>query len=200
MNFDVSADKRVAPAGENIITAYAKNLAIVKGNGSKADKASAICWLFHLIGDVHQPLHVAAQYTDDYPDGDRGGNLVFVRAKAGGAILNLHSLWDGLLLGSGRLTDAKNVATMLRQRKDLAREKLEELSEADFQHWATVESFEIARRDVYLDGKPLGGPKRDDDTPAVPDGYLVNAKAIAERRIVLAGYRLADVLRKAVTR
>lgn len=86
------------------------------------------------------------------------------------------------------------MATKLRLRPDLAREKLNELAERDFEQWAKVESFAIARRDVCLDGKSLGSPKRDDDTPAVPDGYTDNAKAIAERRIVSAGYRIADVM------
>jgi hypothetical protein len=30
----------------------------------------------------------------------------------------------------------------------------------------------------------------------VPDGYAKRAKAVAERRVVLAGYRLADVLKE----
>jgi hypothetical protein len=32
----------------------------------------------------------------------------------------------------------------------------------------------------------------------LPEGYAKNAKAVAERRIVLAGYRLAAVLTKEV--
>jgi hypothetical protein len=38
---------------------------------------------------------------------------------------------------------------------------------------------------LYLDGK------------ALPDGYVDMAKAIAERRVTLAGYRLADYLKAA---
>ena len=145
------------------------------------------------MGDVHQPLHTVALFTADYPDGDRGGNRVFVRIKPGGEIVNLHALWNTLILRSNRYAEARDVGKALRIRPDLAREKLTELGVADFEGWGQ-ESFELARHVAYLDGKPLGSPTRDDSTPAVPDGYNARAKDVAERRIVLAGYRLASVL------
>src|SRR5262249_7972913 len=150
--------------------AYAENLAIVKSNASAGEKAIALCWLMHLVGDAHQPLHAVSLFTIEYPQGDRGGNRIFIRARPGGGILKLHELWDGLILGSGRFTDAKNEATKLRLRPDLAREKLIELSDPSFERW-TQESFELAKHAAYLDGKSIGSPTRDDATPAVPDGY-----------------------------
>ena len=29
-------------------------------------------WPFHLVGDVHQPLHRVAPFTPDYPQGNHG--------------------------------------------------------------------------------------------------------------------------------
>src|SRR5262245_29429117 len=52
-----------------------------------------IPWILHLIGDVHQPLHVVQRFTKD--NGDRGGNLVRLVGNS-----NLHSYWDSRL-GSG---------------------------------------------------------------------------------------------------
>ena len=79
------------------------------------------CWLFHLVGDVHQPLHTVSLFKTKYPDGDRGGNLVFVRAKRSGAILDLHQLWDGLLLAPAaspmRATWPRNCACALISRE-----------------------------------------------------------------------------------
>jgi hypothetical protein len=89
------------------------------------------------------------------------------------------------------------MATTLRLRPDHARHALTELAEVSFERWAG-ESFELAKRVAYLNGKPPDSPTRDDKTPAVPDGYNAKAKGVAERRIVLAGYRLADELRAAV--
>lgn len=39
-----------------------------------ADRALALCWLAHCIGDIHQPCHAGSIYVDGvFPDGDRGG-------------------------------------------------------------------------------------------------------------------------------
>jgi len=56
--------------------------------------------------------------------------------------------------------------------------------------------MEEAEQVAYQNGELKGSPKQD-DAPTLPDGYTKKAKAVAERRIVLAGYRLADLLKKA---
>lgn len=48
----------------------------------------AFAWLCHLVGDLHQPLHVA--FRDD-----RGANRVEVRYR--GEQYNLHQFWDDVL-------------------------------------------------------------------------------------------------------
>merc|ERR1719397_2157882 len=32
--------------------------------------------LIHFYADVHQPLHVTALFSEEYPNGDRGGNAI----------------------------------------------------------------------------------------------------------------------------
>ena len=183
-------------AEENIVEAYRLNLKkLHKGTGE--EQAVALCWVFHLIGDVHQPLHVTALFTTDYPNGDKGGNLVFIRVKEGNKPIKLHFFWDGLILGSMNVTTVRNLAAKLRARPEFARDKLTELKETDFEKWAKVESFGQAREVAYLDGKLKGG-KDADSAPVLPAGYAKKAKAVAERQIILAGYRLADVLKKEV--
>ncbi len=60
---------------------------------TKADRALMLSWLFHLVGDVHQPLHSTAMFSRKaFPQGDRGGNLIDTEQRK-----NLHSLWDSLL-------------------------------------------------------------------------------------------------------
>ena len=46
-------------------------------------------WLVHLEGDLHQPLHCTSRFLKSQPEGDAGGNLVFVTPGR-----NLHSVWD----------------------------------------------------------------------------------------------------------
>lgn len=39
------------------------NARIRRGGGSDAEKAVALCWLLHVIDDIHQPEHAAALFT-----------------------------------------------------------------------------------------------------------------------------------------
>src|SRR5437667_103063 len=58
------------------------------------DRAVAVCWIFHLVGDIHQPLHNVAYFSSApaFVQGDRGGNKFGVRAD--GRKWNLHAFWD----------------------------------------------------------------------------------------------------------
>ena len=84
------------------------------------------------------------------------------------------------------------------------RSQLTELASTDFESWAK-ESFEIATKIAYRNGGRIGIPKGDNRdcrdvqaAPVVPVGYVVSASWIADRRMILAGYRLADLLTRAV--
>lgn len=180
-------------AKENAVTELKANIEKFKAaDTSPRDRAIALCWILHLTGDLHQPLHATSMYSKTYPDGDRGGNSQYIRAEANGRVLNLHSVWDGLILGSESITDARNMATTLEQRPDLAKNKLPGLNDLDPADWAK-ESFNLAVKVAYLDGKLKSSNDRHSG-PVLPDSYLKNAKATAERQIVTAGYRLAAEL------
>ena len=53
------------------------------------EKRTALRFVAHLVGNIHQPLH--AGFAED-----RGGNSVDVRSS--GRKMNLHSLWDTALI------------------------------------------------------------------------------------------------------
>jgi len=66
--------------------------------------------------------------------------------------------------------------------------------------WAK-KSYEVATKIAYRNGERIGIPKAGSmdctmvaAAPVLPVGYVVSASRIADRRIVLAGYRLADLL------
>jgi S1/P1 Nuclease len=67
-----STNQRTEPV--NILTALAENERVVKNESVSERKAVALAWLFHLVGEIHQPLHTTQLFTVDYPQGDRGGN------------------------------------------------------------------------------------------------------------------------------
>jgi len=181
------------PGEENILYAFKKNITIVQSNASNSEKAVAICWLFHLVGDVHQPLHTTKLITSQYPEGDSGGNLFYIRVNQDSQTISLHKFWDGLILGSENFKTVRNTA--IRLRNTYQRRKIPELAETQFDNWAKVESFNLAKQQAYLNGRLSGSLDRNDGK-LLPPNYVANSKPIAERRMSLAGYRLADLLNK----
>jgi len=79
---------------------------------------------------------------------------------------------------------------------------LTELASSSFDSWAK-ESFEIATKIAYQNGAAVGTAKNGAKTCAdiadvklLPAGYARIAGHIAARRIMLAGFRLADLLKQ----
>src|SRR5262249_37331140 len=183
----------------------ADNERLVRNKSDPERKAIALAWLFHLVGDIHHPLHAVQLFTLDYPNGDRGGNQIFVRVTHAGQPMNLHRFWDGVITSSQNLTRLRNEATALRTRQEVQRSQLTELASSDFESWAK-ESFEIATKIAYRNGRLISAPRSGNKdcstvtTAAVlPVGYVAFASRIADRRMILTGYRLADLLTR-VTR
>ena len=187
------------PDPVNILTAMAENERIMTNENDPEQKAIALAWLFHLVGDIHQPLHTAQLFTVEYPKGDRGGNEICVRVTQAGQPMNLHRFWDGVITSSSNLTRLQNEATALRNRQEFQRSQLTELGSTDFESWAK-ESFEIATMIAYRNGGLIGSARGGNKdctavkaAPVLPVGYVISASWIADRRMMLAGYRLADL-------
>lgn len=178
------------------------------GSAEKAaDRAVALCWVLHMAGDIHQPLHAATFLTKDSTRGDRGGNQSFVLWR--GKALNLHAVWDA---GLG-WEDDKGTATQYGFADQLARDfgkryptSADERKVTGVEDWAK-ESQALADKHVYsLDGKPVeitfdfGSPPtvKADGVKKLPDGYEKNGRAVAEKRVALAGVRLGDLLAEAL--
>jgi S1/P1 Nuclease len=143
------------PEAVNILTAMAENQRIVKNETDPERMAIALAWFFHLVGDIHQPLHTAQLFTVDYPNGDRGGNEICVRVTQAGQSVDLHRFWDGVITSSSNLTRLRNEATALRNRQEFQRSQLAELANTDFESWAK-ESFEIATKIAYRNDGRIG--------------------------------------------
>src|SRR5262245_6637927 len=76
----------------------------VKKENNVERRAIALACVFHLVGDIHQPLHTAQLFTTDYPEGDRGENEICVRVAQAGQPMDLHRFWDGVITSSQNLT------------------------------------------------------------------------------------------------
>ncbi len=87
--------ERHPPREENILTTLP--LCIDKARSATgAEKAIYLCWVLHLVGDLHQPLHCASLYAEQFPKGDHGGNDALYRLGTH-RIIKLHPFWDDLL-------------------------------------------------------------------------------------------------------
>jgi hypothetical protein len=146
------------PEPVNILTAMAENESAVKNENDAERKAIALAWLFHLAGDIHQPLHTAQLFTVDYPQGDRGGNEICVQVNQSGQPMDLHRFWDGVITSSSNVTRLRNEATALRNRQEFQRSQLTELASTGFESWAK-ESFVIATTIAYQNGRLTASPR-----------------------------------------
>jgi hypothetical protein len=153
-------------------------------------RAVALSWLIHLVGDIHQPLHCCSFFSEEYPEGDKGGNEFFV--SPGGRGIRLHSFWDGLLGTRSNMRAHLNEA--IRLETEHPRRSLKELKSAKPKGWSR-EGRDLALEFAYMNGN-LRGSKSAESAPALPEGYAKAAKELAERQGALAGYRLADKVEK----
>ena len=90
----------------NLLQAMDKMLAQLRDPQMPKDrKAIDLCWVEHLGGDIHQPLHATSWFSKEYPQGDQGGNLVLVR-NGENVIIPLHTYWDDV---EGLSLDPNNI-------------------------------------------------------------------------------------------
>jgi hypothetical protein len=137
----VPASSRIDPAKheppatqENVVNQLAVCMDKIK-SGTDEEKTIYMTWLFHLVGDIHQPLHCTAVFSERFPEGDRGGNLARIRIRSGP--LNLHSFWDGLL-GRGITPgdigkDVKEVEQVMKDKENEIKKELE--AHGSFESW-----------------------------------------------------------------
>ncbi len=211
------------------LTREVLNGAVAEDPGIAADvtpaqnKAVRLCWLFHLAGDIHQPLHATALVNSQlFPGpshGDAGGNFIVIRTNASSRPVNLHSYWDGVL---GYVTGWRDGNDVMKLTNDinrcrtqaellthaaLAPNMLPELQQhPEFADWAE-ESYRLAVAVAYDRGQLQFAVKKDvdenrvpeDQVPLLPPLLQEKARAAANKRVALAGYRLAKQLQGIAT-
>jgi hypothetical protein len=150
-------------------------------NFSKKNHAYKLRFLYHLVGDLHQPLHAAEQYSNLYPNGDRGGNLVPIEKS--NIAYQLHQFWDkggGFLYFESPVSEKKikKLAKKIERKFpcQLANEQIK------IQNWL-MESHQIAITQAYphLIWQNLSQYQRETYTTT-------------QRRLAIAGCRLAKIL------
>jgi hypothetical protein len=166
----------------NVVTEIERlSRVLAKPPGDPANPVYALPWILHLVGDMHNPLHVATRFTREDPDGDRGGNSVYVDPGR-----NLHSLWDSL---PG--ADPSSAAYVDRSAEGIRRAQIPPSTDRlDTVSWAR-EGVEIAKTKVYSFGERSGSTNR---PLRLGRDYRDSAKRLTDKQLFLAGIRLAALL------
>lgn len=156
---------------------------------SPEKRKDAVRWLVHLIGDLHQPLHVGNGR-------DRGANLCFLKWK--GRFTNLHALIDDAFLESLHLSYTELADFALQaEGSDLAKyEAGDPVAWAAESRKARDELYpatEPARSYCKAEGSKKFAPAYDFKKNAHYE-YVYEHRALIEKRIVQAGVRVAKTL------
>ncbi|MDZ7717053.1 MAG: S1/P1 nuclease [Balneolaceae bacterium] len=157
------------PNGDLINTIRTVIKELKSGSLNKEEETENLKMLIHLIGDIHQPLHVG---TGE----DRGGNDVDVRWFWSNS--NLHRVWDSGMIDESQLSYTELAESV----NHPTEEEIKEWQNSDVLDWAR-ESMEL-RDEVY-------------DLPSTNDinyEYMYHKYPIIEKRLLQAGVRLAGVL------
>jgi hypothetical protein len=155
-------------------------------NTNSVERAVALNFYLHFMGDIHQPLHCSTWVSERTPDGDKGGNAFPVKHKD---FHNLHSLWDsaaGLFSSVARpLTPASEAELNRLANLVIAQSGGADLTVKFDPKAIAQEGNELAIRAVYSDIAP-------NDVPSA--AYLSRAQQESSKQVVLAGKRLAERL------
>jgi len=173
--------------------AFAEQLAIARDpKAPRARRAIALCWLMHIVGDQHQPLHAGHWLSWDYPKSDRAGSIAYVRREAGAPPVDLHELWDSApnRVAASNEAGAEMIAATVE--KAYPRPARVADPSAALKGWER-ESWILAKDVAYRDGALARSPDKA-KAPVLPAGYRARMRSVADARVATAGYRLADVL------
>ncbi len=161
----------ISKTESNVYQAVGSNVAVLKDpKSTKEERAIALKFLVHFVGDLHQPMHISRKE-------DKGGNTIQVQYEGKGT--NLHSLWDSKLIG----TEGKTFNQMAVDYDKATPAKIKQWQGDSLIKWLW-ESYQISSRlyaEIEINNK-------------LNDAYYNKYIGIVHERIEMAGVRLAGLL------
>jgi len=166
-----------------------------QGPFSIADKKDALFMLAHFIGDLHQPLHVAAVYLNangTRVDPDAHGKIDPATETVGGndiydGHIKLHAEWDAIPAGLGE----EATAPLLDAAAGVPK------SQGSIDQWPVQwasDTVQVGHRAFAGLRFAQTGPLRWSVSFDDPDGYRADADQIKREQLAKAGARLAELL------
>jgi hypothetical protein len=167
---------RDCPDGNCVVAAINRQFLVLSdARRPDAERAEALKFLVHFLGDVHQPLH--AGFGDD-----RGGNDFQVNIGDEGS--NLHKVWDSKIIET-REPDFRVYADQLAKRSPLPFDTTGR-SDRPAVDWAQESCRLVSAKDFYPPSHKIGA------------AYYRQNQAVVDMRLRQAGKRLADMLNYAL--
>lgn len=158
------------PQGD-LVTGIAKcKEVLLDKNATKADKAFYLKMLVHLIGDLHQPMHVGRL-------SDKGGNGFQVQWFNNGT--NMHRIWDSQMIDSFNMTYTE----LANNTDDLNKKQIKAIAQGSVVSW--VNETKGLAQEVY--GSAKTGEK-------LGYRYMYDHFATVRSQLQKGGIRLAKVL------
>ncbi|MCB0422285.1 MAG: S1/P1 nuclease [Bdellovibrionales bacterium] len=208
---DVVPGHNVAkPGALNVMTEWPNILKDPQASNQK--KMIALRYLIHVIGDLHQPLHVGNGY-------DLGGNLCSVKWNYPSSLaktLTLHKIWDTTIPSDSAMNlkkqsgargwfGSKEYANALMAQPEF-QQILKEETNLDSSVWVE-ESRKLREEHVYPDPqvhptqRPYCRKSYKDKVslevlPVLDQSYFLSAEKVVNQRLILAGIRTARTLQK----
>ena len=159
-----------SPKGD-IVQAIEKCTSFLKDKGaSRKEKVFHLKMLIHLVGDLHQPMHIGRAE-------DRGGNDI--QLQWFGRATNLHRVWDGNLIDDYGISYTELTRSLPRWSRD----KIRQVQGGTLYEW--VEEIQEVANKVYASvevGEKLGYR------------YHYDWWDTVEEQLLIGGLRLAAVL------
>lgn len=174
---------------------FARNLAVARdATASAADRAVALCWVFHIVGDMHEPLHAGHAQSWAFPLTDRLGTIAWVRTAKGGPPITMHEYWDGAVDFPGEETAAAGLvsAEIFRRYQRPESLALGASPTAAFAKWVGI-SRQLAIEVVYR-GAALDSTRNRGEAPVLALPYQQAARNLAFQRVNEGGIHIAGVM------
>ncbi|KXI30234.1 S1/P1 nuclease [Paraglaciecola hydrolytica] len=158
-----------APEEGDAISALNKfTLTLKDPKATMEEKQLALRFIVHIIGDLHQPLHVGA-------GNDRGGNDVKLQFFWKDS--NLHSVWDSGLIEQKELSYTEWTTWLS---KNISADQAKQWMVSDPQVW--INESAVIRDSIY--------PKTD----KLSYDYLYESMPVVKQRLQMGGIRIAAYL------
>ena len=170
---DIDKGEEYVPSSErNILSVLHSSIVELRGyknsGMSKKEVKYRLLLIFHLVGDLHQPLHTGYAI-------DKGGNTIEINSPYVSG--NLHSIWDTQILEFKKI----NLDTCLNYCKTMPSGDIAEIKKINELKW-------MYQSRSYLD-RVYGF-----ENNYMDKAYIDNNISIIKKQLVVGGLRLASIL------